>query len=70
MMIWYFWKGLRPSVKVEIEQRGQELDSFKELVEKTVDTETKAAFWPHSYTCKTNQYYFWGSWPLAAKAST
>ena len=53
-MIWYFQKDLRPSVRVEIEQRGRELTSFKELVKKAVDAEAKAALWPRSYACETN----------------
>ena len=69
-MIWYFREGLRPLVRVEIEQRGQKLDSFEELVKKAVDAEAKAALWPRFYACKTNQYCFQGSWPSAAKTST
>ena len=42
-MIRYFREGLRPSVRVEIEQRSRKLDSFKELVEKAVDAKAKAA---------------------------
>ena len=53
-----------------MEQHGRKLDSFKELVKKNVDVKAKAAFRPRSYTCITNQYCFWESWPLAAKAST
>ena len=53
-----------------MKQRSQELDSFKELVEKTVDAKAKAAFWPRSYTRKTNQHCFRSSWPSVAKAIT
>ena len=53
-MIWYFQKGLRPSLRVEIEQRGRKLNSFEELVEKAVDKEAKATLRPHSYTCENN----------------
>ena len=55
-MIWYFREGLRPSVRVKMEQRGQELNSFKELVEKAVDAEAKAALQPRFYACKIDQY--------------
>ena len=68
-MIWYFWKGLRPSVKVEMEQRGQELDSFKKLVKKSVNTKAKATIRPHFYACKTDQHCFEEIRPSAAKAS-
>ena len=69
-MIWYFREGLRPSVKVEMEQRGRELDSFEELVEKAVDAEAKAALRPRSYARETDQHCLRGSWPSAAKTST
>ena len=53
-----------------MEQHGQELDSFEEIVEKAVDAKGKAAVRLYSYACNTNQYCLWGSWPLAAKTST
>ena len=31
-MICYFWKGLKPSIKVEIEQQDRALTSFEEMV--------------------------------------
>ena len=53
-----------------MKQRGQELNSFKELVEKAVDAEAKAALRPRSYTRKTDQHCLWGSRPSAAKTNT
>ena len=53
-----------------MEQRGRELDSFKKIVKKTVDAKTKTALRPRSYACNTNQHFFWGSRPSAAKTST
>ena len=55
-IIWYFREGLRPSVRVEMEQCGLELDSFEELVEKAVDAEAKAALWPCSYAREIDQH--------------
>ena len=69
-MIWYFQEGLGPLVRVEMKQRGQELDSFKELVKKAVDAKAKAAFQPRFYACKTDQHCLWGNRPSAAKTST
>ena len=69
-MIWYFREGLRPSVRVKMEQRGRELDSFKELVEKAVDAEAKAALWPRSYARETDQHCLRGSQRSTAKANT
>ena len=53
-MIRYFREGLRPSIRVKIEQRGRELNSFKELVEKAVDAKAKAALQLRSYARKTD----------------
>ena len=69
-MIWYFREGLRLSMQVEMKQRGQELNSFEEIVQKTVDAKAKAALRPRSYICNTNQYYLRGSRLSAAKTST
>ena len=69
-MIWYFQEGFWLSIRVEIEQRGQELDSFEELIKKVVNVEAKAAFRPHSYAHKTDQHCLRGSRLSAAKAST
>ena len=69
-MIRYFRKGFRPLVRVKIEQRGQELDSFEELVKKAVDAKAKAALRPRFYAYKTDQYCLRGSQPSIAKAST
>ena len=55
-MIIYFRKGIRPSIWAEMEQRGRELDSFKEFVEKAVNTKAKAALRPRSYARETDQY--------------
>ena len=53
-MIRYFREGLKPLIRAEIEQRGRKLDSFKELVEKAVDGEAKAALKPRSYARETD----------------
>ena len=37
-----------------MEQRGRELDSFEELVEKAVDAEAKAVLRPRSYAYETD----------------
>ena len=56
-------------MQVEIEQRGQELNSFKKIVEKAVNAKAKAAFRPCSYARNTNQHCLQGSWPFAAKTN-
>ena len=41
-MICYFWKGLKPSIKVEMEQQDRALTSFEEMVQRAVNAEAKA----------------------------
>ena len=69
-MIWYFREGLCPSIRVEMEQCGRELDSFKELVKNAVDAEARATLRPRSYARETDQSFLRDSRPSAAKAST
>ena len=40
-MIRYFWKSLKPSIKVEINQQDRASISFEEMVQKAVNTEAK-----------------------------
>ena len=57
-MIQYFWGNFQPSVQVEIEQRGRELNNFKEIVKKAIDAKAKAIFRPYSYAYNIDQYCF------------
>ena len=41
-MIRYFWEGLQPFIKVEIEQQDQALINFKEIMQRAVNIEAKA----------------------------
>ena len=68
-MIQYFREGLRPSMQVKMEQRGQKLNSFEEIVKKAIDAKAKAALRPCSYAHNTNQHCLWGSPPSGAKTS-
>lgn len=42
-LIRFFREGLKPLVKAQMEQRGRELDSWEEIVEKAIDAEAKAS---------------------------
>ena len=42
-MICYFWKDLKPFIKVKIEQQDWTLTSFKEMMQKVVNVEAKAS---------------------------
>ena len=54
-MLRYFRKGLKPSVLAELEYQDLELESFDQMVKKTVDVKTKSALWPCSNTKKIDQ---------------
>ena len=40
-MICYFWKDLKPSIKVEIEQQNRKSMNFEEMMQKAVNAEAK-----------------------------
>ncbi len=69
-MIRYFREGLKPSIWVKMEQRGRELDSFKELVKKAKDAEAKTALRPREYAWDTDQYCLQGNRLEPKKAKT
>ena len=54
-MLRYFQKGLKPSVLAELEYRDLELESFDQMVKKTIDAKAKSAFRPRSSTKKMDQ---------------
>ena len=47
----------------ELEHRNLELESFNQIVKKTVNAEAKSALRPHSSTKKMDQHYLWGNRP-------
>lgn len=66
-IIEYFGEGLKALLKVEIEQRGQQLDSFDKMIEKVVAVKAKAALRSRSYSYKINQYCTQSGCPAATK---
>ena len=67
-MIRYFWEGLKPSIRAEMEQPGRELDIFEKLVKKAKGAEAKAALWPRIYDLDTSLYCLRGNRPEPEKA--
>ena len=47
-LIRYFRDGLRLSIWAQVDNREQDLDMGKEVIEKVVDAKTKAGLQPHS----------------------
>ena len=62
-LIRFFRKGLRPSIKAQMEQRGREHDSWEELVEKAIDAEAKASLQPPSILREMDQHCLCGNRP-------
>ena len=58
----YFEKGLKPSIKAEIDQDAIHLDNYKELIAKAVRVEIKAGLQPSFYVRETDIQILWGSW--------
>ena len=48
VLICYFCDGLRPSIRAQTDERGQDLDTWEEAIEKAIDAEAKAACQPQS----------------------
>ena len=42
-MIRYFQKSLQPSIRAQLDAKDRDLDSWDEVVDKTVDAKTKAS---------------------------
>ena len=42
-MIKYFWEGLQSSIQAQFDVRERDLDSWDEVVDKTVDIKTKVS---------------------------
>ena len=55
IMIRYFWEGLRPSIRAQLDARGRELDSWEEAIEKAIDAEAKASLQPPSILREMDQ---------------
>ena len=72
-MLRYFWEGLWPSIRVELEHRDLELESFEQLLKKVVEAEGKASLRPRTTTREMDQHCSRGSRPTiitVAKVST
>ena len=54
-MLRYFWKNLKPLVLVELEHQDLELESFDQMVKKTLNNKTKLDLQPCSSTKKIDQ---------------
>ena len=53
-IIRYFKRGLKPSIKAEMDQDAIHLDDYEELVVKAVSAEAKVGPWPSSYVQETD----------------
>lgn len=51
----FFRKDLKPSIKVQMEQQSQKLDSWTEIIEKTVDAMAKTSLQPALFIQEIDQ---------------
>ena len=63
-MIQYFQENLRPSFRAPLDVRDKDLDSWDEVVDKTVDVKAKASLQAPSGTRKIDFQCFWGQQPI------
>lgn len=42
LLVWYFYNGLRPSIKLWIDKEGWKLDGWEELIKKATKVKVKA----------------------------
>ena len=63
-MVRYFERGLKPSIKAEIDQNNIQLVDYEELVAKTIRVEAKAGLRPSFYLRKTNENHLQGNRPV------
>ena len=62
-MLRYFREGLKPLDLAELEHQDLELESFDQMIKKTVNAEAKSAFRPRSSTKEMNQHCPQGNQP-------
>ena len=62
-MIRYFWEGLRPLIRAQLDVWNRDLDFCNEVIDKTVDAEAKTSLQSPSGTRKIDFWYFWGQRP-------
>lgn len=51
----YFWESLKPSVLAKLEYQDLELESFNQIIKKTISSKGKLALWSCSRTKKIDQ---------------
>ena len=62
-MICYFQEDLQPSIQAQLDVRDRDLDSWHEVVDKTVNAEAKAHFQALSEIREIDSWCLWGQQP-------
>ena len=63
IMICYFWKGLKPSINVEMKQQNRESTNFEEIVQRAANAEVKAGLRSSIIVQEADAYCFRGHHP-------
>ena len=67
-MVTYFEKGLKPSIKAEMNQDNSQLIDYKELIAKALKAEAKVGLRLSSHMWETNLSCLWGNRPAHTTA--
>ena len=67
-MICYFWEGLKPSIKVKMEQQNREAMDFEEMVQRAVNVEAKAGLRSSTMVQNSDIHCFRGHLPPISTA--
>lgn len=43
VLIWYFWDGFRPLIRVQLNKRDYDLENWNKAIEKTIDAKSKTS---------------------------
>lgn len=70
VLIRYFWNGLRPSIRSQNNECGQDLDTWQETIKKAINLKVKTARLPQSLVRDMDNQYLWENWPAKIKNST
>ena len=63
IMIWYFREDLRPSIWAQLDIRDRNLNSWDEVVDKTIDAKAKASLQAPSKIREMDSQYSQGQQP-------
>lgn len=55
-MIWYFWKSLKPSIKIKMEQQDRASTDFKKIMQRVVNAKAKISLQSSAIVWNADSY--------------